>query len=154
MVRVILVTMKTLLILDLDQTLVYVSQDTHRHNFYVGCGYYAVIRPHWFEFRRELSSVFEFGIYTSAPKWYAERIVLELFGYIPDFFNTIEDCTVQTNGIKKEKLPSNNFFILDDIPEFYDREVIKHHYIPTFPYTGSGWDTFLKDGIPYLLEKI
>lgn len=146
--------MKPLLILDLDRTLVSVSTNDERYNFRVGRNYYASIRPHWFEFYRSLKNTYEFGIYTSAPKWYAERITLELLGYIPDFFNTIEDCTVQTNGIKKEKLPSDNFFIMDDIPAFYDREVIKRHYIPTFPYDGNKWDTFLKDGISYLLEKI
>ena len=146
--------MKPLLILDLDRTIVSVSTSPKRYNFYVGCNYYAIIRPHWFEFYNHLKNDYEFGIYTSAPNWYAERIALEMFGYIPEFFNTIEECTIQINGIRKEKLPRDNFFIMDDIPSFYDREIIKRHYIPTLPYEGDTRDTFLKDGILYFLTKI
>ncbi|SFK50371.1 NIF family HAD-type phosphatase [Lysobacter sp. cf310] len=69
-----------LLVLDLDETLLYASEvELNRASDFRACGYYVYRRPHLAEFIAYALARFEVGVWTSSGRRYADAIVAELF---------------------------------------------------------------------------
>lgn len=69
-----------LLVLDLDETLVYASEfELERAADFRACGYHVYRRPHLAEFIDHVLARFEVGVWTSSGRIYADAIVAELF---------------------------------------------------------------------------
>jgi RNA polymerase II subunit A small phosphatase-like protein len=67
---------KPLLILDLDETLIFASEQRMEREPDFTCGPYSIYcRPHLDEFFREIVTTFRFGVWTSATEDYMECVV-------------------------------------------------------------------------------
>ena len=90
---------KPLLILDLDETLIYSIPKSQYKNesydFLIEDDYYVKIRPHAESFVMEMAKHFELAVWTAATRDYAEYIVRELFKKNEielQFFHAREQC--------------------------------------------------------------
>ena len=88
---------KILLILDLDETLIYSSEHEleREADFKVG-SYFTYKRPHLEAFLEMCFEHFEVGVWTAGTEDYASEIVRQVFGTrVLKFFWTRERCTVR-----------------------------------------------------------
>ncbi len=67
---------KPLLILDLDETLIFASEQRLKRNADFVCGMYSVYcRPYLNEFFQEIKTAFRFGVWTSSTEDYMECVI-------------------------------------------------------------------------------
>ena len=71
---------RQLLILDIDETLVFAAEQplTQAHDFRVG-PYYVYKRPHVGDFLSEMSARFDLAVWTSSGEDYAATVLTQLF---------------------------------------------------------------------------
>lgn len=157
-------TGRTLLILDLDETLVHATDAplSHAHDFEVG-PYVVYRRPGVDAFIRAMSAHFELAVWTSSTRLYAEPVVAELFpaDIAPGFVWSRERCTRRfdpdthdfewaknLDKVKRRGYPLERVLIVDDTPKKLDR-----HYgnlVRVKPFEGDPSDTELFGLIEYL----
>lgn len=67
---------KPLLILDLDETLVFATENTDDQNYSFLCGHFFVFtRPHLQEFLDSMELIFDFAVWTSSGESYMECVI-------------------------------------------------------------------------------
>ena len=155
---------KKLLILDLDETLIYARPHTlaGTPDFQVG-PYYIYKRPHLGEFLASCQHWFQVAIWTSASADYAAEVIQELF---PDperlsFVWTAERCTVRYDQeigehcarknlkkIKRRGYGLESVIVVDDSPEKWRQSY--GNLVPVHPFLGDEDDDELKRLLPYL----
>ncbi len=153
---------KRLLILDIDETLVYVDslqyfQDNLRNtkiDFQFNLGfqeqYVGSIRPYFAEFLKYFSKYFDLAIWSKGSYFYVKSIYESIIPYsIKLKFVYSKDELVKGKKdvdliVKKFKYEKENIFILDDVKEYwvnYDKD----NFWLIKPYTGYRKDEELKN---------
>ena len=153
---------KPLLILDLDETIVYVDspmyfKDNLRYtkiDFQFNLGfenqYVGSIRPYFTEFLKYFSKYFDLAIWSKGSYFYVRSIYESIIPYsIKLKFVYSKDELVKGKKdvdliVKKFKYNKENIFILDDVKEYwvnYD----KNNFWLIKPYTGYRKDEELKN---------
>jgi RNA polymerase II subunit A small phosphatase-like protein len=155
---------RTLLILDLDETLVHATDAPldRMHDFEVG-PYVVYRRPGVDTFIRAMSMHFELAVWTSSTRLYAEPVVADLFpaGIAPSFVWSRERCTRRfdpdthdfewsknLDKVKRRGYALERVLIVDDTPKKLER-----HYgnmVRVKPFEGDPSDTELHDLAAYL----
>jgi TFIIF-interacting CTD phosphatase-like protein len=155
---------RQLLILDLDETLIYASETPLEHpsDFFAG-GYSVYRRPHLDEFLTADFEGFEVAVWSSASSGYVQAIVTAIF---PDperlqFVWSESRCTQRYHPewmhyywlkdlkrVKRLGYPLERVIMLDDSPEKLERHYGNH--LPIAPFTGDLQDTQLRDILPFL----
>ena len=154
----------SLLILDLDETLLHASEGLLGRFPDVQVGYYSVyLRPQVLPFLRAVSRWYELAIWTSASQDYARPLVDLLF---PDpahlrFFWARERCTrvfdpinhqrywvKDLKKVRRQGFSLKRVIALDDSPEKLERHY--GNWVPIAPYFGEPEDTELVEVLPFL----
>lgn len=112
-----------LLVLDIDETLVYATQNPLAiPESFKALNYFVYKRPHLDIFITEMQKTFKIGIWTSAGDVIAEEMVSKLFDREAlEFVMTSKDCTVRmtdgskVNVIKNLRKVKNKGFLLDEV---------------------------------------
>ena len=155
---------RPLLILDLDETLVYATKKSADvgHDFRV-LDYYVRKRPHLDEFLERIFDWFEVAVWTSAGGIYAAEVVSLLFSESQklrfvwdgrrctsrrdpetDFFYNIKDLKkVKRSGFNLERV-----VMIDDTPRKLSRNYGNHLRLAAFE--GDAGDRELQAVLPYL----
>ncbi len=158
---------KHLLILDLDETLVYATEVPHGQltswDFQI-FSYFVWKRPYVSDFLTTVFDWFDVAVWTSSSDTYAQSIVSHLFDEPQRlaFIWTRTRCTQHydkdsgayswrknLNKVKRAtRRPLEQIIMLDDTPEKLER-----HYgnvVQVKPFEGDSMDTELQDLLPYL----
>jgi TFIIF-interacting CTD phosphatase-like protein len=155
---------RPLLILDLDETLVYASETPldRPADFHAG-RYHVYRRPHLKEFLSAAFDGFEVAVWSSASSSYVQAIVAVIF---PDperlhFVWSESRCTQRYHPelmdyywlknlqkVKRLGYPLARVVMLDDSPEKLERHYGNH--LPIAPFMGNPEDTQLRDILPFL----
>jgi TFIIF-interacting CTD phosphatase-like protein len=155
--------MKKLIVLDIDETLLYCDYSNYITNpDYVFTSdyidYATIKRPHVDEFLTYIKENFRYGIYTAATRDYAENHIRNL-KLNPAFLLSRENCTRKNveNGdviyIKKlSKLKKytnlSNMVAIDDLKESY---LLNYgNLVQVIPFIGDGKDSTLLKLMKYL----
>lgn len=154
---------RPLLILDLDETLVYACErELAFAPDFRAAHYFVYRRPHLSAFLDYCFSDFDVAVWTSSGRGYAAEVVEQIFaGRELRFFWTGERCTQRTNfdtweryTVKDLRKVRNLGFALervlmvDDSPEKLDRHYGKHIHIN--PFEGDPSDAELPALVKYL----
>jgi TFIIF-interacting CTD phosphatase-like protein len=138
---------RPLLILDLDETLVYgTKQELPSAPDFLVAHYFVYRRPHLPEFLDYCFTDFDVAVWTSASRSYASEIVARLFGDRElRFFWSGERCTQRVNlttyeqytvkdlrKVRKIGFPLEQILMVDDSPEKLERHYGNHIRIPPF----------------------
>lgn len=155
---------KHLLILDVDETLVYASDQpiARSPDFYVG-PFHVYRRPYLVEFVAAVSQWFDLAVWSSASSSYVQGIVENVFG--PSnalrFVWSCERCTRRYHPELQEHYYAKNLskvrklgfeleriLMLDDSPE----KLAQHYgnHIRVTPFTGDESDRELRHLLPFL----
>jgi len=156
---------KQLLILDIDETLVYASETplpNPQPDFEVGP--YAVYRrPYLTDFLTATADWFDLAVWSSASSSYVHGVVSALFTDFSSlcFVWSAEKCTQRFDpeyrtyhSVKKLKkvvkagYPLERIVMVDDSPEKLSQNYGNH--VRIHPYTGDHNDTELRDLLPFL----
>ena len=155
---------RKLLILDLDETLVFSTKQPldHAHDFVVG-KYYVYRRPHLDAFLETVARWFDLAVWTSANVHYAAGTIRHLFpdASILEFAWSRSRCTrrfdhetheeVWTKNLRKIKRLGyrlEHVLIIDDSPEKLNRNYGNH--IRVIPFLGVPGDSELDRLLPFL----
>ena len=153
-----------LLILDLDETLVYARQalDEHEYSFRTA-RYYVSVRPHVSEFLESVFDWFCVAVWTSAGEDYGRQVIAEVF---PDpealeFAWFSDRCTRRYDPelrehfwlkdlkkVRRVGFPLGRVLMIDD-----ESRKLKRHYgnhLAIRPFLGDSDDTELLDVLPFL----
>ena len=158
---------KILLILDLDETLIYSTESTlaGAEDFIVD-EYFVYKRPGLDKFLDFISPIYDVAIWTSSSEDYAQEVVKNIFpqNYPLKFIYGRTKCTLtflwdqneyiyakNLSKLKKKKYSLEKILIIDDSPEKLKRNYGNH--IRVEPFVGSNDDIELFRLIKYL-EKI
>ena len=158
---------KILLILDLDETLIYSTESTlaGAEDFIVD-EYFVYKRPGLDKFLDFISPIYDVAIWTSSSEDYAQEVVKNIFpqNYPLKFIYGRTKCTLtflwdqneyiyakNLSKLKKKKYSLEKILIIDDNPEKLKRNYGNH--IRVEPFVGSNDDIELFRLIKYL-EKI
>jgi RNA polymerase II subunit A small phosphatase-like protein len=156
---------KSLLILDIDETLVFATEHPlPSMNPDFRAGQYAVYRrPFVSEFLSQVSGWYELAVWSSASGSYVFEIVKNLFGDIErlKFIWSAERCTRRYDAETQEHFFTKDLgkvrrlgysldqmLIIDDSPEKVSRHYGNH--IRVKPFLGDQADTELRDLLPFL----
>jgi RNA polymerase II subunit A small phosphatase-like protein len=153
-----------LLILDLDETLIYASETLLERpaDFRVG-RFYVYKRPHLAAFLEQCLSWFTVGVWTSASPAYARGIVEALFPVpsVPEFVWASDRCTrvydtelceyywrknlkkIQRKGYSRESI-----IVVDDTPQKWERSY--GNLVRVAPFEGDSKDDELARLLVYL----
>ncbi len=151
-----------LLILDIDETLLYSSRTTlpRTEDFKVG-DYFVYTRPGLREFVKFVQDSFEIAVWTASTAAYAKSVLAKVF---PDpgilrFAWSRERCTVRYNAelrqsywvkdlkkVKKLGYSLDSVLVVDDSPEKLERSYGNH--VPVQPFLGDPRDDEL-----YFLQR-
>lgn len=152
---------KPLLVLDIDETLVYVDspiyfKDNLRNtkidfefNFGMHEQFVGSIRPYFPEFLKYFNQYFDLAIWSKGSYFYVKTIFENIIPYsIKLKFVYSRDELVKGKKdvdliIKKFKYEKENIFILDDVQEYWTN-YDKNNFWLIKPYTGSRKDEELK----------
>lgn len=144
--------MKKLIILDLDNTLIYASYSKLPSKILFRYSKYLPIyeRPHAKEFVQKCHTIGDVVVYTTAVKDYAEKVCQHLQIKPVELF-TREDC-LNFNGMYQKSIPEylidvyDDIVIVDDNPEIWDGKTHKNCLvIGVEPFTGNvGDDELMK----------
>jgi RNA polymerase II subunit A small phosphatase-like protein len=155
-----------LLVLDLDETLIFATEDplATRPDATVA-DYYIYNRPFVREFLEFCLAEFDVAVWTSSTEGYAEGVVRHLFGNSPDlqFVWARERCTrrflyeeqvyVYVKNLKKVKnlgYGLENIIVVDDSPEKWSQQY--GNLVRVSEFLGDPSDTELKELRPYLIH--
>ena len=157
---------KPLLILDLDETLIFASEQRLDRDPAFTCGSYSIYcRPYLIEFFQEIITTFRFGVWTSSTEDYMECVIKNV---IPkeiklDFAFSRQRCsqvfdpnTGEMNWvkdlkkIKKKGYSLDRVIIVDDSPSKLERNY--GNLIRISPWYGSEEDDELKYLSKYLIK--
>ena len=125
--------MKKLVVLDIDETLIYASKNQldQKHDFEVG-PYFVYKRPYVDEFLEFCSEHFDVAIWTTAGEDFASNVYCKLFpdGYELKFLWSHEKCTPKFNPnlmetvniknlikVKRKGYSLEHVIMVDDTPE-------------------------------------
>jgi TFIIF-interacting CTD phosphatase-like protein len=156
---------KPLLILDVDETLVYAAEEPlagAAPDFCVG-PYSVYRRPFLAEFLAAAGEWFELAVWSSASATYVQDVVGHVFaGRFPlRFVWSCERCTRRYDAERQEHFHAKNLskvrklgfalervVMLDDSPE----KLAGHYgnHVRVRPFTGDPCDTELRDVLPFL----
>jgi TFIIF-interacting CTD phosphatase-like protein len=138
---------KKLIILDLDNTLIYASYSKLPAKIFFRYSKYLPIyeRPHAKEFVKKCHTIGDVVVYTTAVKDYAEKVCEHLHIKPVELFSR-EDC-LNINGMYQKSLPEHYFekfddiTIIDDNPDVWDTKSHKKcRIISVSPFTGDVGD--------------
>jgi RNA polymerase II subunit A small phosphatase-like protein len=155
---------RPLLILDLDETLVWATRELSAvpHDFRV-FGYYVTKRPHLWVFLRQVFSWFDVAVWTSAGEHYASAVVAEIFDDPSQllFVWSASRCTERIDResgerydlkdlkkVKRKGFPLERTLMIDDSPEKLGRQYGNH--LRLHPFEGDAEDRELLDVLPFL----
>jgi RNA polymerase II subunit A small phosphatase-like protein len=153
-----------LLILDLDETLIYGSENLLEHSadFRVG-RFYVYKRPHLDTFLQTCFSWFEVAVWTSASPGYARGIVKAIFPFpdLPTFVWASDRCTRVYNPdtgeyywrkslkkIQRKGYASESVIVVDDTPQKWERSY--GNLVRVAPFEGNPNDDELVRLLIYL----
>jgi RNA polymerase II subunit A small phosphatase-like protein len=157
--------MKNLLILDLDETLVYASKERIRpDNDSVAGPYFVYFRPHLERFLKNLDEYYQIAVWTSSNSNYAEAVVDALpFVSEPVFVWSRERCTQfydseahkfryikDLKKVRKRGYDLNRVVVVDDSPKKLTRSYGNHVHIE--PFSGEPEDNELLHLEEYLIS--
>lgn len=159
-----------LLILDLDETLIYATERNLERDFDFIVGQYFVYkRPYLDEFLKFCLENFEVAIWTSSTRNYAEKIIENIFDFRDPilFLYARERCTISFDAeemlhfyekkilkVKKYGYKLEAIIVVDDSPEKWRSSY--GNLVRVTPFFGETDDDELKHLIVYLerLKKI
>ena len=158
---------KILLVLDLDETLIYSrkSKLSYSEDFVVG-DYFVYKRPGLEKFLDSIQKIFDVAIWTSSTEDYAEDVIKNIIpeNYILKFIYGRTKCTLtflsdyneyvyskNLSKLKRKNYSLERILIIDDSPEKVRRNY--GNYIRVTPFRGSKEDDELFILAKYL-EKI
>jgi Dullard-like phosphatase family protein len=155
---------RQLLILDIDETLVFATEQalTQPHDFIVG-PYFVYKRPHVDAFLTAVAEWFDLAVWTSSTEPYAAQVVHELFPaterlaflwarswctrrYDPEFQE--EFWLKDLKKVKRLGRSLQRTIMIDDSPEKLQRQYGNHIYVR--PFVGDPADSELQQILPYL----
>ena len=152
---------RTLLVLDLDETLIHGNPEADEGDF-LAAGIPVFIRPGARKFLAQMAKIFDLAVWTSATEDYASDIVKTLFPSPPMFLWCRERCVRRINPETRElefikdlkklrRLGSDlaNVLVVDDSPEKLARNYGNLVRVP--PFTG-GQDDILGPLASFLEE--
>ena len=153
-----------LLILDLDETLIYATERPLAHPFDFQVGpYFVYKRPYVNDFLRASQDWFEVAVWTSASPSYAIEIVEALFPYAPFFVWASDRCTQAYDPERGEHFSVKNLrkvkqrgyqleqvIVVDDTAEKHQQNY--GNLVRVIEWTGDLEDTELLLLMPYLQE--
>lgn len=155
---------RSLLILDLDETLIFGSEEPLSRPADFHAGRFSIYRrPYLSEFLAAAFDGFEVAVWSSASSDYVRAIVSAIFPN-PDalhFVWSASRCTQRFHPelmywywrknlqkVKKRGYPLERVVMLDDSPEKLEAHYGNH--LPIAPFTGDLADTQLRDILPFL----
>lgn len=156
---------RPLLILDLDETLVFSTEEplTRPADFRVG-PYHTYKRPHLVPFLESSFQWFEVAVWTSSGADYARQVVGSIFGEREAALRFVwsrERCTRRFNAetwqddplkdlrkVKRAGYRLEQVLVLDDSPEKLARHYGNH--LPVAPFLGDAEDHLLEQLLPFL----
>ncbi len=153
-----------LLILDIDETLVYSAESrlSRAEDFRVG-PFWVYKRPHVDEFLRIVADWFDLAVWTSSGSGYAAATITRLIGGCDklQFLWSAERCTPTLDPETREEIRIKDFkklkragyslgrvLVIDDSPEKHSRNY--GNLIRIRPYEGADSDSELRDLLPFL----
>jgi RNA polymerase II subunit A small phosphatase-like protein len=154
---------KNLLILDLDETLLYgTERPLDREPDVLASGYFVYFRPGLETFIRHVASLYSLAVWTSASRGYALEICSRIFADVQlEFMWASERCTIQwdyqtgtvcgakrLHKVRKKGYPLERVIVVDDSPEKH----IKNYgnLVRVLPFEGDPSDRELELLSPYL----
>jgi len=156
--------MEALLILDLDETLIWATEDEPSAGFDFSVGHYFVTkRPHLDAFLERVFSWFRVAVWTSSSEAYAARVVEQVFGdpgrleFVWSRARCTERYDEQTGEhfflknlkkVKQRGYDLDRVLILDDSPEKVSKNF--GNYVRLEPFQGDPADRQLADVLPFL----
>lgn len=155
---------KNLLILDLDETLLYgTERPLDRDPDLLASGYFVYFRPGLEDFIRHVASLYRLAVWTSASRAYALEICSKVFCDVElEFLWSSERCTIQwdhetgsvcgakrLHKVKKKGYPLERVIVVDDSPEKH----IKNYgnLVRVLPFEGDTNDRELEMLSAYLV---
>ena len=104
---------RKLLVLDLDETLIFATKTAQNYpaDFQVG-KYLVYKRPHVDEFLRTCYQWFEVAVWTSASPDYAVEVVAHLFKEKPSFVWSADQCALVPITQRKPQMTEDQFWLL------------------------------------------
>jgi RNA polymerase II subunit A small phosphatase-like protein len=155
---------RPLLILDLDETLVWATREASEapHDFRV-FGYYVTKRPHLQTFLDRVFSWFDVAVWTSSGEHYASAVVTVIFENPSRllFVWCASRCTERIDRetgeqynlkdlkkVKRKGFPLERMLVIDDSPEKIGRQYGNH--LRLHPFEGDTKDRELLDVLPFL----
>ncbi|MBI3985992.1 MAG: HAD family hydrolase [Lentisphaerae bacterium] len=156
---------RKLLILDLDETLIFSTQSPldRPADFLVGGEFHVYRRPHLARFLDSCATVFSMAVWTAASQAYGQEVVGNIFpnGDRLEFLWSHDRCTSRyiaelrtaqlvkdLRKVKKKGFPLEQVLMIDDKAEALQRNYGNH--IAVTAYRGSTDDTELLDLMRYL----
>jgi len=156
--------MKNLLVLDLDETLIFANDSRLEYSEdFKTCGYFVYKRPHLETFLSQVKEWFKIGVWTSSDKVYALQIVKNIFpkGYPLEFLLSSDNCTTKFDfelqeyynikklkKLKKKGFSLKNTLIIDDTPKKAEQNY--GNYIRINAFEGEKDDNELELLLKYL----
>jgi len=155
---------RPLLILDLDETLVWATREASEAPFdFRVFGYYVTKRPHLQTFLENVFLWFDVAVWTSSGEHYASAVVAELFGDPSKllFVWSSSRCTERIDRdsgeqynlkdlkkVKRMGFTLTRSLMIDDSPEKLRRQYGNH--LRLLPFEGDPDDRELLDVLPFL----
>lgn len=155
---------QTLLVLDLDETLVHATRTRLRRACdFETDSYHVYLRPGVAEFLEGIQADFEVGVWTSSTEAYAKRVVQRLLpdGYPLSFLWCRDRCTLRwdpetqerywhknVQKLKRRGYDLSRVLCVDDSPEKFEQSYGNYIRVPS--YEGDPNDNIL----PRLLEYL
>ena len=155
---------RPLLILDLDETLLWATADEPDAPYdFHAFGYYVTKRPHLDIFLENAFSWFDVAVWTSSGEDYATAVVAEVFDDPSKllFVYSSSRCTQRYDSdtaehyflkdlkkVKRKGFPLNRILMIDDSPEKLRRQYGNHLCLR--PFEGDQGDRELLDVLPFL----
>ena len=153
-----------LLILDIDETLLFATEKplAHLPDYVVG-PYSVYKRPYVDDFLQAVAGVFDLAIWTSSGEDYAARVIRPLFpnSNVLKFVWSRDRCTRRFNHESQEDywvkdlkkavragFPIEQILVVDDSPEKLQRHYGNH--VRVSPFTGGVHDKELLQLVPFL----
>jgi carboxy-terminal domain RNA polymerase II polypeptide A small phosphatase len=143
-----------LLVLDLDETLLFASEHTLQRSSDFRAGHYFVYRrPGLAGFLRKMSALFEVAVWTSSSPAYAHAVCTEVFGDLPApaFVWAADRCTLKRHlesdswshakhlsKLKRRGYELSRVLMVDDSPEKHLRNY--GNLVRVSPYYGGEGD--------------
>lgn len=155
---------RPLLILDLDETLVWASRDEPDAGYHFRTArYYVTKRPHLEPFLAQAFAWFDVAVWTSSGERYATTVIDRVFHDAPRlvFAWSSRRCTRRFDAdtgelywlkdlkkVKRIGFPLGRTLMIDDSPEKLERNYGNH--LCVLPFEGDPADRELLDLLPYL----